>query len=121
MRSSSSYSNVFLYITGVLCILLMTQAVSSSTQDDTLSPQSHGYHPDESEGRVFYSALGDILMRVPFLPLTLNVPDTLSTISGFFSYFTSEESADEPRDVMKLVRSALELTNIDELEEDLFF
>jgi hypothetical protein len=79
------------------------------------------YHPDESEGRVFYSALGDILMRVPFLPLTLNVPDTLSTISGFFSYFTSEESADEPRDVMKLVRSALELTNIDELEEDLFF
>ncbi|KAL1455483.1 hypothetical protein WDU94_009573 [Cyamophila willieti] len=64
-------------------------------------------------------------MRVPFFPITFNVPDALSSVQGFFTYFFTpeDEKPDEPRDdmVFKLVKSALEITDIEDIGEELLF
>uniref|UniRef100_A0A8D8R5S6 Uncharacterized protein n=1 Tax=Cacopsylla melanoneura TaxID=428564 RepID=A0A8D8R5S6_9HEMI len=118
----------------ILVALLITQSVHSvkssvihaSKSTTPLSSASDGSpHSNDGEGRVFYSGLGDLLMRVPFFPVTINVPDALSSVQGFFSYFFTpdDDKPEEPRDdmVLKLVKSALEITDIEDIGDELFF
>lgn len=46
-------------------------------------------------GRIFWSSLGDILETLPFLPFTVNVPDTLSSMWSFFTSFLPGSSGNK--------------------------
>lgn len=54
---------------------------------------------EKETGRIFWSAMGDVLEALPFLPFTVNVPDTLSSmwsfITGFFPGSSSRPSGNK--------------------------
>lgn len=56
--------------------------------------------------RIFYSAIGDLTEAIPIFPITINVPDMLSTfggmISGMYNFVSGNNNPEgsEPKDVI---------------------
>lgn len=56
---------------------------------------------EKETGRIFWNAFGEVLEAVSFLPITVNVPDVVSGVWGFFTGFLpggQSEGTNNPRD-----------------------
>ncbi|XP_054260740.1 uncharacterized protein LOC128985347 [Macrosteles quadrilineatus] len=75
---------------------------------------------DEKEtGRIFWSAVGDILESLPFLPFTVNVPDMISGVWNFFAGFFPGAANKRPKRNSTEVVSEVPITRQDVI--DYFF
>nr|XP_014282075.1 uncharacterized protein LOC106684467 isoform X2 [Halyomorpha halys] len=91
----------------ILTYCLVAASVGQLTEDECF----HCPRKEVEEGRILWGALGTLLEQLPFLPLTVNVPDIMygmgDMMYNMYQYFfggsnSSSTSSNTPRELYSI-------------------